>query len=1030
MRLHQLELQAFGPFAGTEQVDFDALDTAGLYLIHGATGAGKTSILDAVCYAVYGALPGSRTGHRETIRSDHADPTVQSYVRIEFTAAGERLRIRRSPEWEAPKKRGIGTTRRPATVLLEILRGAQWVAQSTRMDEAAEIVSDHLGLGLEQFAQVVLLPQGEFATFLRARPEDRAALLGRLFDIERFSAAQDWLAARRRDLTAQVRDADTAVGHQADRLVDLLAELDLPPAATDAATDTVDADALVATLQDFGRQAADHATRTLVDADLAARQRDSSRDALQQADRIVELQNQARSARAVCTAYADREPARSTELTAVQASRRAAVVQPVLSRRLEAGEFLRAASSELQLTTDRVRVLVGTNHRLESEEDRAALMAAITVGTGALTGLAELDSQRVGAAAAVRRHADDLHTAVDHYEAAAEQWTASREAVDRIGAELAAMQDSGKDAVGAAGRSVQSIRAAVRTGENRVRALHAVQVATADAERVTGVYAAAEERVLDLRRRRLAGMVGEIGSGLQPGFPCPVCGSEQHPIPAQPTADAASAADVDNAEAAAGSARSRHGDAVAALATARGRHEECVAADALAVAELPDDLATQVGATPDLETLRFRLGEALDAAARATTAQDRRDSLSAQHEETTAALSVAHEDRASAQAQQTAATDRLADAQARLTEIDQRVAQQRVRHQADCWCDPVDQDDPLPRHARLVRAVDALKDADRVWRLAFDADRSAVADLAQIVAAQEFSDARQAEDAVLDSERVRHLEQTMAAERASYDRAVGMLEQSSVADAEGMPAPDLATLQEAARNAEHRRATTAQAVSTADRAVRDLDAIGAAVREGARLSAPVREELRVLGPLADTAAGHGDNMLRMRLTSYVLAARLELVTALANEHLSVMSDGRFTLEHSDGLERGGARSGLGLRVLDAWTGRSRDTASLSGGEAFTASLSLALGLGDAVLHASGGRPLGTLFVDEGFGSLDEQTLDQVMEVLDGLRAGGRSVGIVSHVAELRARIRSQVHVGKTESGSHIQVRAADEDAVA
>lgn len=117
-------------------------------------------------------------------------------------------------------------------------------------------------------------------------------------------------------------------------------------------------------------------------------------------------------------------------------------------------------------------------------------------------------------------------------------------------------------------------------------------------------------------------------------------------------------------------------------------------------------------------------------------------------------------------------------------------------------------------------------------------------------------------------------------------------------------------------------------------------------------------------------------------------------------------------------------------MLDAWTGRARDTASLSGGEAFTASLALALGLGDAVLHDSGGRPLGTLFVDEGFGSLDEETLDQVMEVLDGLRAGGRSVGIVSHVGELRARIHSRVQVRKTESGSHIEVIPAAQDAVA
>ncbi|MBO1754421.1 AAA family ATPase [Allobranchiibius sp. CTAmp26] len=1029
MRLHQLQVQAFGPFAGVEMVDFDALDAAGLYLIHGATGAGKTSILDAVCYAVYGALPGSRTGHRETIRSDHADPTVQSYVRIELTAAGERLRIRRSPEWDAPKKRGNGTTRRPATVLLEVLRGAEWVVQSTRMDEAAEIVADHLGLGLEQFAQVVLLPQGEFATFLRAKPEDRAALLARLFDIERFSAAQDWLADRRRDLAAQVRDADTAVGHQADRLIDLLAELDLP--ATEAPAEICDrpgAAALLATIQDCRRLAADHATRALVDADHAARQRDLTRDAFSQGGRLVELQRQAGAARSVCEAYAAREDARTTEREAVRASRRAAVVRPVAQRRREAAESLHAASSSAGAAIDRVRALVGPDRPLDSPEERSATMTAITAGGLALTGLTELSSQRITEEESIRNHEDSARIAVEQSVAATQQLTGAREVVERIDAELVSAQDPGPDAVHDAERVVDSVRTAQRSLTARVKAHRAVDAATARADSIATVYVAAEERVLDLRRRRLAGMVGEIGGGLQPGCPCPVCGSEQHPSPAPPIDDAVSATDVEQAEADAAAARTSHADAQAELATARGRHEECVAADTLALSALPG--RTETDAAPDAETLHELLAQAERAAAGAASTRDHRRTLTEQLGEASAALSLAREELARADARRTTAADRLTDARERLTDIGRRVAERRGRHTLECCCDPVDRDDPLARHVELVRAGDALRDADRALQVAQTADGRAAGDLTEILAAQGFPDLPHAEDAMLSAARLEHLEEAAVAERAAYNRAVGVLDQPHVADAERSPAPDVVALEEMAHAAEHRRATTAQAVSTADRAVRDLDTIGAAVRDLLAASAPAREELAVLGPLADTAAGHGDNVLRMRLTSYVLAARLELVTALANDHLRVMSDGRFTLEHSDQLARGGARSGLGLRVLDAWTGRARDTASLSGGEAFTASLALALGLGDAVLHDSGGRPLGTLFVDEGFGSLDDQTLDQVMEVLDGLRAGGRSVGIVSHVGELRARIRSHVEVRKTESGSHIEVRGAAQDAVA
>jgi exonuclease SbcC len=159
----------------------------------------------------------------------------------------------------------------------------------------------------------------------------------------------------------------------------------------------------------------------------------------------------------------------------------------------------------------------------------------------------------------------------------------------------------------------------------------------------------------------------------------------------------------------------------------------------------------------------------------------------------------------------------------------------------------------------------------------------------------------------------------------------------------------------------------------------------------------------------------------MRLSAYVLAARLEKVAALANERLGTMGEGRYQLRHTDGLAARGARSGLGLEVLDLWTGQARDTSSLSGGESFMASLALALGLADAVREEAGGFDLQTLFVDEGFGTLDDESLEQVLAVLDDLREGGRAVGVVSHVPELHSRIPSQVVVTKTERGSTVAV---------
>jgi exonuclease SbcC len=181
------------------------------------------------------------------------------------------------------------------------------------------------------------------------------------------------------------------------------------------------------------------------------------------------------------------------------------------------------------------------------------------------------------------------------------------------------------------------------------------------------------------------------------------------------------------------------------------------------------------------------------------------------------------------------------------------------------------------------------------------------------------------------------------------------------------------------------------------------------------------ERAQMLAGLADAAAGRGENTYRMSLNSYVLAARLEHVAAAASERLVAMSDGRYLLQHTDAKAARGAKSGLGLEVVDQWTGFRRDTSTLSGGESFMASLSLALGLADVVQQEAGGVEIETLFVDEGFGSLDEQSLEQVMDALEGLRDGGRVVGLVSHVAEMKQRIGAQLQVLKGRNGSTLRI---------
>lgn len=221
MRLHRLDITAFGPFGGTQSVDFDELSTAGLFLLHGPTGAGKTSVLDAVCYALYGAVPGARqSGQGLTLRSDHAAPATRTEITLELTVAGRRLEVTRQPPWARPKKRGTGTTTEKAQSWLREYEAsaATWKDLSRSHQEIGEEITQLLGMSREQFCQVVLLPQGDFARFLRADAEARGKLLGRLFDTHRFAEVEKRLAERRRATEAEVREGDAALLADAHRM--------------------------------------------------------------------------------------------------------------------------------------------------------------------------------------------------------------------------------------------------------------------------------------------------------------------------------------------------------------------------------------------------------------------------------------------------------------------------------------------------------------------------------------------------------------------------------------------------------------------------------------------------------------------------------------------------------------------------------------------------------------------------------------------------------------------------------------------
>jgi exonuclease SbcC len=1003
MRLHQLTVTAFGPFAGRERVDFDALTAGGLFLLRGATGAGKSSLLDAVCYALYGELPGTRRANR--MRSDHADPAVLTEVRLELTLGGRRLEIIRIPEQLRPKKRGTGFTPEKAQTLLR-----EWVADagegvpgwrptSKSHQEAGEELLHLIGMSREQFCQVVLLPQGDFARFLRADAGQRAELLGRLFDTERFRQLESWLGERR-------REQEAAVQADRDRLRELISRTE------QAAGESWPAEAAPEEALDWAaalRESADEALRVHTAALTAAEQRHAA--AQQELTAGQQLaQRQAEHAEAVRRA----ERLAATAGQEAAARERLAVAQAALTVESALRQHAQAAAAHDRARTDesqaRARLArageqsapgAGGTPEQAPADRLAELEAATRAELGRLDAVAADERRATALAAEQRREAADRREAEELAEdaergLAEQQETAEDRRQREETARAAALR--GEQLAGQRSEAEQRTRAARQRDELRARIVGGERALLP----IQQAALAAREHSLDLRQRRLDGMAAELAGRLHPEQACPVCGSAEHPAPAVAPAAPVSAADEEAAAAAQQAAEDARATAERALTELRLRE---ASATASAGEQSVDDLATQLAELTERHRTALRAGEEL------TVLLQQREQAERQQQHYSEQLRQAREWMIT----RTARLEALAAEQAGLTA---RVA--AARGDAPSVAD---------RAARLTRLADALAAAAQAARATEQAAArllDAEQELARTAAEAGFDSPRQAVEAGLPPAELTALRDRLeqrAVERRGVDQALARPELIAAAAA---PPADPGAAQAALADATAALRGAAAAEHAARQRVEALRELGGLLAELARDAAPRLAEFAEISRLAQLAGGtSGENRLKMRLESYVLAARLEQVAAAASARLVRMSGGRYTLVHSDERSAGGRRSGLSLLVVDSWTGTERDTATLSGGESFFASLALALGLADVVTDEAGGMPLDTLFIDEGFGTLDEQALEEVMDVLDGLRERDRAVGIVSHVADLRQRIPSQLLVHKTRRGSTLRPTTAD-----
>ena len=521
-------------------------------------------------------------------------------------------------------------------------------------------------------------------------------------------------------------------------------------------------------------------------------------------------------------------------------------------------------------------------------------------------------------------------------------------------------------------------------------------------------------------------MISELAAGLVAGTPCPVCGALDHPDPSEIRADQVTYEQEQRAAAEAERAQDRVAEIDRKLAAASAVAADLTARLARAGFGRTDpgdpavpDPAVPDPAVPDPAVCDPALLHAMASAReRDVTALTRLAAALTEHDLALAELGdtrrQAEDRRAALMGLRRSALDEASAAQRRAGEY-------RGSLLAQLNGAP-DLDTALATAGDAAACLTAAADASVAAQAAALEAEHAAQEAEQAAERAGFASAGVARAAARQAGWRADAQAKVDKHRADMAAAQHLLADPDL-DVPPDPPADVATAEAALRTA---RNAHERAVADHDRAQHRSAQLGDLVpRLTAKLTAlePLANHADQVRRLADLTAGQGANTLRMTLSSFVLAARLEEVAAAASERLLLMTAGRYSLVHTD-MGRGGARAGLGLLARDAWTGRDRDTGTLSGGEMFLASLALALGLADVVTAEAGGSRMEALFVDEGFGSLDEETLDEVMTVLDGLREGGRIVGVVSHVAELRQRIPAQIQVTKGRTGSHVKIVAA------
>ena len=926
MRPLRLPLSAFGPYAGETVLELEKLGKGGLYLVTGDTGAGKTTLFDAITYALYDHSSG---GVREgaMLRCKYADPRTPTFVELEFEVNGQRYTARRNPEYPRPKTRGEGFTTEKADASLIYADGRPPV---TKAKEVTSAVIDIIGLDYSQFSQIAMIAQGQFTKLLNASTDERSRIFRKLFRTQRYAQLQERLQLENAALTQQ-RTAQNA------KLDSLLSGIQYD--ANDP-----EAEALAA----LSARTEPETVLALLNGLLARQQtaQETAAAALQQTEAKLDILQQqlgaARQAEQLARQLTEKQAALAAAASALDAARAESARHTGDAARLDA---LTAQLTQAKAALDAYDALDAVYKEQQRAEDAARLARAQAAKRR--TQLAELDAALANAEKELAALAD-APTRKLALETRQQQLSDRETALATLTRRLATCQQQAQKA-----RAAQE---AYRAADEAKQQAHA------------------NRDTLD--KAFLDAQAGLLAQELAEGVPCPVCGSTHHPAKAALPCTAPTQAQVDAAKQAAEKA-----DAAAQTASANAQSALAAADEAKrslrrdAESLLPERFTSPDG--PVKLTFAFMSGVLTEETAALHTAQT----------ECSAALRQAKTD----------CTRRDALENERQTKAGQRPALEQAASEADS---------AAAAHAAKAGALEQQAAAQKA-ALPYPQRTQAQAALNELKTQRDTlrTGMEQAEQAL------QQAEQAHAAAKAAVDALRG---QQAAAE-KAVPAQPAETLQ-----AELDRLTgTRNALRTQEK---QLSAqllpnrrVAEQYRAGADARAALEQRWQWVSALAATAGGTLTSKQKIKLEAYIQMNYLDRILRHANTRLMQMTAGQYELERI-GAENQRSQSGLDLGVIDHYNGTRRNVKTLSGGESFKASLALALGLSDEVQSAAGGIRLDTLFLDEGFGSLDEESLEQAMRVLAGLTEGDRLVGIISHVGALKDRIDRQVVVRKARTG--------------